>query len=631
MTTARPIPHGITARLRLMATSDLHMNLTDYDYFADRPDLTVGLTRTASLITQARAEAADMRALSLLFDNGDALQGTPLGDTARENNTRSHPLMRAFRHLRYDAMGLGNHDFNYGLSVLGTVLRQAPCPVISSNIHKLSLSNPPGFSPYAILDRIVQSNGAEWPIRIGVISVLPPQTLTWDAHLLGGQVSTDDILECARRLVPELQHAECDLIVALAHTGLGEATERANMENAAIPLAGIEGIDAIIAGHTHLRLPGPDHAGFGHVDAQAGLVHGKPMIMPGAAGSHLGIIDLDLTGADSGRWSVSGARTELRPIASRAHQGAVIALAPQDPALSSLLADDHADTLTRIRQPVGRTRHNLHSYFTFIVPDRSLCVVAAAQAAALRPFLSGTKAGDCPLLSAVSPGKFGGRAGPTWFTDVPAGPVLLRNVADLQVFPNDLHAVLLSGAQLIDWLEMSASLFHQITPGSQGATLLNPALPCYHFDVLHGLTYEIDLSRPARYTADGTLTAPENRRICNVRHAGLPPSPDQMFAVALNSYRASGGGHVAALETAQRLCLPPISIRDVLRDYLTGTLPPDPLENAPDPWRFVPMPDTCVSIRTGPGAQKYLSELSGRGINCEGRDDEGFLRLSVPL
>lgn len=631
MTFARPVPQGAKCGLRLLATTDLHMHLTDHDYFCDQTDPSKGLTRTATLIKSARAQAESLRSLTLLFDNGDAQQGTPLGELARDNADRAHPLMNAFAHLRYDAIGLGNHDFNFGLRSLETALRQAPCPVVCSNMHKCSATNPPGFSPFAILDRIVQSGGVEWPLRIGVLSFLPPQTVTWDAHLLQGHVQSEDILTCAKRLIPELQHSECDLIIALAHTGLSNTPEHTGMENAAIPLAAIPEIDAIIAGHTHLCLPGSDHAGMAHVDATAGLVHGTPMVMPGSAGSHLGIIDLELTGTPSGRWSVSAAHPELRAIAKRTQQGAIVPLVEKDAELAAVLATDHADTLTLLNQPVGYTKHPLHSYFTFIAPDRSLSVVAAAQTAALRAVLGGTQAAGLPLLSATSPGKFGARSGPGWFTDVPAGPIQLRHVADLHVFPNDLHAVVILGEHLIDWLEMSASLFHQIHPGSQGAALLNPDMPGHDFDVLHGLSYQIDLSRPARFTSDGALTADENRRITQVRLNNTPIRHDQKFAVALNSYRASGGGPFNALTNAQPVHVPPMTIRDALRDHLASGPLTDPLEQAPSPWSFAPMPGTRVTLQTGPGAEKYLPELASRGIKSTGIDAAGFLQLSVPL
>ncbi len=631
VTDRRCIPEGARARLRLLATTDLHMNLTSHDYHADRPNPAVGLTRTASLIHKARQEAAAQGALVLLFDNGDALQGTPLSDLAAAQPDRDHPLMRAFGHLHYDAIGLGNHDFNFGLKSLDSILQQAPCPVLSSNMRRLGKGKPAGFEPFAILDRMVCTKDGEWPIRIGVLSFLPPQTLRWDAHHLLGRVETSAIVDTARRWLPELQDAGCDLIVALAHTGLSDAPDHAELENAARPLAELDGIDVVVSGHTHLRLPGPDHCGLENVDSVTGAVHGKPVVMPGTGGSHLGIIDLDLTVTPNQRWAPAGFCCELRAIARRTTCGKVEPLVQEDPALLDLFSDDHHQTRALMNLPAGSSRQSLHSFFTFFAPDRSLALVAAAQAAALRPMLAATPFSDLPVLSATAPGKFGARAGPDHYTDVPAGPLSRRHVADLHVFPNELRALVVSGQQLLDWLEMTASLFFQIKAGKPGQYLVNPAMPGHDFDVVHGLTYEIDLAAPARYLPDGTIRPGDNRRIRNARCAGRPVAQADRFVVALNSYRASGGGPFGMLAEAQGIDLPAIALSDVIHDYVSGKLPPDPLQDAPPPWSFTPMKGTVVIARTGPGAMAHEAEMRRLGLSARGSSPDGFLELDVPL
>lgn len=631
MNEIRHIEPGLGARVRVLATTDLHMHLTSFDYYADRPDPTVGLTRIASLIGQARCEATENGALTLLFDNGDALQGTPLADLVSEQSNRSHPMMRAFGHLRFDAVGLGNHDFNYGLKTLDRALLQAPCPVLSSNMRRLGQAKPCGFAPFAILDRIIQAGGDEWPIRIGVLSFLPPQTALWDGHLLRDLVEVDDILDSARRWLPEMKQAGCDLILALAHTGLDQTDPIPAMENAVIPLAALDGIDGVIAGHTHLHLPGIAHAGLPHVDADTGSVHGKPVVMAGSSGSHLGVIDFELEAKAGGGWTISGFQCALRPVARRDADGAPVAVAGEDQELVRVLAEDHADTRSLMAQVIGHSDQTLHSYFTFFAPDRSLALVAQAQAAALRPFLADSEAEALPLLSATAPGKFGARAGPEHFTDVPAGPLSLRHVADLHVFPNEIRAVIITGQQVFDWLEMSASLFHQIIPGSQGGALVDPQMPGHNFDVLHGLQYQIDLSAPARFNPDGSVRNAITRRVQHVSWQGRPVTDDQRFAVAVNSYRLGGGGNVAALVHARQVTVPHLPIRDALCRYLTRQYPIDPLATQESVWSFVPLPGTSATVLTGPGAVRHLPELADRGVTKVGVDYHGFLHLNVPL
>ncbi|MFT7595195.1 MAG: 2',3'-cyclic-nucleotide 2'-phosphodiesterase/3'-nucleotidase [Paracoccaceae bacterium] len=631
MAFSNPVAPDVRTHLQILATTDLHVNLTGYNYYADRADVSVGLTRTASLIRTARAEAAQRGALSLLFDNGDAFQGTPMGDLATEAPDKPHPLMRAFDYLGYDAIGLGNHDFNFGLDALGAVLAQALCPVVCSNLRRLDPRLLSQILPYAVLERTVPLGDQQMPLRIGVLSFLPPQTVIWDAHLLAGRIEVDDIVSAARHWLPQLQHQGCDVVVALAHSGLSCGPAHSGMENAVLPLAALDGIHAIIAGHTHLHLPSPNHAGLDADSAETGAVCGTPVVMPGASGSHLGQIDLDIRTGPDGRWGVTGFDCRLRAISGRSATGEITPNVPEDSGLRDLLAHDHAATRARMDQPIGRASQAMHSYFSFIAADRSLAIVAAAQAAALRPALVDTSGDGLPLLSAVAPGKYGGRSGPLSYTDVPAGRIALRHVADLYVFPNELRAVIISGQQVLDWLEMSASLFHQIAPDSHDQDLVNAQFPGHNFDVLHGLTWQIDLSVPPRFYPDGTRRPGDHRRICAPCHNGKPVRGDQQFVVALNSYRASGGGGFAALKGACHLSIAPKKNRDILQDYLAGRLACDPLASAPPPWGFVAMPGTSVSVSTGPGAMEHLGDLTGRGVRVGDRDGDGFLRLILPL
>ncbi|MFV0513626.1 MAG: bifunctional 2',3'-cyclic-nucleotide 2'-phosphodiesterase/3'-nucleotidase [Jhaorihella sp.] len=625
---AQAAPDGL-ARLRLLATTDLHMQLAGHDYYADRPDPTGGLTRVASLIAAARAEARGMGATVLLLDNGDAMQGTPMGDVITTRSPHADVLMRAFGYLRYDALGLGNHDFSFGLEALEAVLAGAPCPVLSSNLDRTTPETLRRVAPFAVLDRTVRAGHRDHALRIGVLSLLPPQTVEWDAHLLKGRLAVSDILDTARRHVPVLRRLGCQLIVALAHSGIGASEAAHGMENAVIPLAAVDGIDAIVAGHTHLLLPGPMRDAPAHVDPDTGTVHGKPVVMAGSAGTHLGVIDLDLAADTDGRWRVAGARCALRPVARRRPDGRPESLAAHDPRLSRLVAPAHAATRAEMARPVGRTERPLHSYFSLFAPDRALALVAAAQAAALRPHLAGTDAEALPLLSAAAPGRFGGRAGPQNYTDVPAGPVSRRHLADLCVFDNQLRALIVTGAMLRDWLEVSAGQFHTIAPGSRGAALVDAAMPGHDFDVLHGVEYRIDLSVPARFGPEGSRRAGSGSRIRELRHDGRPVTPDQRFVVALNSYRANGGGRALPLARATPVAVPPLSIRDAVAQWLAGHAAPDPLTATAAPWAFAPMPGTHVKALTGPGALAHVDELAGFGCEPDGIDENGFLRLSL--
>ncbi len=601
------------------------MNLQGFDYYSDRVDPTIGLSRTATLIRAARDEAEADGAIVLLFDNGDSLQGTPVGEWAVESANAPHILMTAFNDLGYDAIGLGNHDFSFGLDDLDRVIADAACPVICSNLHRQDVGS--AWQDQVILTRATNQEDQGISLKFGVFSVLPPQTTKWEAHRLKDQVVAEDILSCARQKVRELSAQGCDLIFVLAHTGLGAADPEPDLENAIIPLAAIEGIDALIAGHSHLTLPGQAHEGLEHVDATLGRVHGKPVVMPGAAGSNLGVIDLILHRMDNGKWAVQNLETELRSVCPAVASGPPAPI-PEDPKLAHLFSAAHSETRRRAARPVGHSDFPLHSYFSFCVPDRGLTLAAAAQAAALRPYLRGTPLAELPILSASAPAKFGGRAGPRHFTDVPSGQLCLRHVNDLYLFPNELQAVVVTAEQVVDWLEMSAGVYNQITPVHE-SELIPSNRAGHNFDVLLGLTYQIDLSQPPRYEASGRLTDPAHRRISYIQLGGRPLTPGQRFVVALNNYRANGGGHFPFVKQAETVALPVLPIQRILLDYLSGALPQDPLQHSARPFHLTSLPGATALLRTGPMARAHLEELAEYKPHVIGEDDDGFLLIRL--
>lgn len=599
------------------------MNMTGFDYYADRPNPQSGFTRTAHLIHAARNEAAQTGALTLLFDNGDSLQGTPFGDWMVEEAPDHNPLAQAFNHLGYDAVGLGNHDFSFGIDLVDQFARQLACPLICSNLIRRKPAPSPVIS--AVLPRHVQVQDRTIPITIGVLSVLPPQTAQWEAHRLDGIATVGDILTTARNTARALKQQGCDIIIALSHSGLAEIEAREQLENAAIPLAAIEDIDAIVAGHTHLTLPGQAHSGLPHVDSTNGLVHGKPSVMPGFAGSHLGVIDLWLERTGQNTWQIENTRVDARPVCPDDAEPA-----PEAPDLIRLFAKGHLQTRARAARPVGQVAKAMHSYFSACAPDRGLALVAAAQAAAMRPFLAGTELATLPLLSSVAPAKLGGRAGPRHFTDVPAGEISMRHISDLYIFPNELRAVVASGAQVRDWLEMSAGLFNQIKPGLVDE-LVNPGHPAYNFDVLHGVSYQIDLTQPARFDRTGAVQIPASHRIRNLSWNNLPVQDRQKFVVVLNNYRASGGGNFHMVTTAPKILIPPLRIQDILRDYVAGVLPSDPLEAEQTPFTLAPCDTARTILSTGPGAEAHLAELAAFRPRNLGMNAAGFLQIELSL
>ncbi|MCG7626700.1 bifunctional 2',3'-cyclic-nucleotide 2'-phosphodiesterase/3'-nucleotidase [Epibacterium sp. MM17-32] len=619
--------------LRLMETTDLHVHVFPYDYYGDKPVDTVGLARTAALINDIRAEATN----TLLLDNGDFLQGNPMGDyIAYERGMKDgdqHPVITAMNTVGYDASTLGNHEFNYGISFLMKALAGAGFPVVCANVAKKMGASPREdetlLPPYVMLERtLTDGAGNTHPIKIGLIGFVPPQVMNWDRKHLEGNVQARDIVDCARAYVPEMKEKGADIIIALSHSGIGAADHSDGMENASVPLAAVEGIDAIMTGHSHLVFPSSTYADFAGVDADKGTIHGTPAVMGGYWGSHMGLIDLMLE-RDGKGWRVVGHASEARPISKRNEDRSVTALVESDRSVIDAVQADHDATLAYVRRAVGKTDAPLHSYFALVADDPSVQIVSIAQTWYISQMLKGTEYEGLPILSAAAPFKAGGRGGPEYYTDVPVGDVAIKNVADLYLYPNTVRAVKVTGQQVKDWLERSAGMFNQIEQGKADQVLLNPEFPSYNFDVIDGVTYQIDLSQPPMFTSKGEVINPDTNRIVNLEFNGAPIDPAQEFIIATNNYRAGGGGSFPGAMGDTVVFEGPDTNRDVIVRYIVeqGTISP----KADGNWRFAPLPGTSVLFDTGPKAADYADAVPGVSITPAGDGPDGFARFKIEL
>ncbi len=591
------------------------MQLMSYDYFGDNAGAN-GLIALAGLIQKLRDETGDA---TLLFDNGDFFQGNPLADYVAHHtdNLAAHPMITAMNALAYDAVGLGNHEFDYGLPAIRTALRDAKFPIICSNI-KVSTGAQIAQTHFILPKTLLCDDGQKRQINIGIMGFIPPQTTIWDKGQLGGDVITDDIISAAQETLPKLKAAGADIVIALCHSGIGDEAAQQRMENAAVPLAQMDGVDVILTGHTHELFPATNHRATDVIDPIEGTIHGKPTVMAGFGGNHLGMIDLTLNRNETG-WQISKHRVRLEACPANDTPPTTL----QDKMIGGV-KKAHTATLTHIRQPIATTTRRMHSHLATIRPDLPQQILAQAQQAAIRHALRGTDWEGMPVLTATSPFRAGGLAGVDNYIDIPAGPITLRDAAAIYPFANMLCAARRTGAQLRDWLDRTAVRFNQITPGGADQPLINPGTAAYNMDTLHGLTYQFDLTKPARYDIDGSCTGTQTR-ISDLQYEGRPVADDDIFIVATNSYRIHGGGSFNAIPGTDILLTTHESARDILIDHLRHQ---KTIADEIKPiWHFGSAPGTSVTFQSAPALAKDLPD----DITMLEQGENGFAQYRMPL
>ena len=540
---------GQSVAVRILSTTDLHTNLVNYDYYQDKETQNLGLAKTAILIAKAKAENPNV----VLVDNGDTIQGTPLGtykaivDPLKAGE--QHPMYKALNSLGFDAGTLGNHEFNYGLDYLNKVIASAGIPLVNANVLDAQ-THQPMFKTHEIIQKtFTDTNGNEVTLKIGITGIVPPQILNWDKALLEGKVVVNDSVESLNALVPQMKAEGADIVLVLSHSGIGDNVYEKGEENVGYQIAGIPGVDAVVTGHSHAEFPSGTGTGFYEkypdVDGVNGTINGTPVTMAGKYGDHLGVIDLDLTFKD-GKWTVSKGTGAIRKIDTKSTE--------TDRGIWEIAKEAHEGTVNYVRQEVGQTTAPINSFFALVKDDPSVQIVNNAQIWYAKQELAGAPEANLPILSAAAPFKAGTRGDASAYTDIPAGPIAIKNVADLYLYDNVTAILKVTGADIREWLEMSAGLFNQVDPNkTEPQQLINTDYRTYNFDVIDGLTYQYDITQPNKYDRGGSLVNPEASRVRNLQYQGRPVVDSQEFIVVTNNYRASGSFPGVKNATVNRL------------------------------------------------------------------------------
>lgn len=509
-----------TAELTILHTSDVHGAVLPFDDVANRPSDRGSLAQVATLVDEIR-EGVDHPLL--VVDSGDSIQGTPFEEFVSVRWHRPSPTVAAMNRIGYEAMAIGNHEFNFGLEVLRRAEAQADFPWLSAN-SIAEATGRPAFRPYTVVEK-----GA---LRIGLLGLVTPNIPAWEKpeHYAGLRFEPMDA--AARRWVPVLRRQEgCDLVVVLAHSGLERDPENldADPENFLRRLAAVDGIDIILAGHSHREIA---------PQSMSGVI----VSQPGARAQLVTRLDLHLEREGDG-WSI--AAWEGRSLRTAE-------VAP-DPGLLAAFAESHRELAAALDDAVGTVTAAVESERCRLEDCPALDLLHAVQ-------LEATGA-DLSLASLLT------RTPPT----VGPGSVTWRWVHGFYVYPNTLVAVRLTGGQVRDVLEHAARYYDGLQcDGEAGCKVVtDPEIPHYNVDSMAGVSYRIDPTRS------------EGSRIRDLRYRGLPLEPDQLVTVACNSYRAAGGGGFPHLADAEVVWRSSVELPALIADYLAriGTWQPTTDDN----------------------------------------------------
>ncbi|MEU9830919.1 5'-nucleotidase C-terminal domain-containing protein [Streptosporangium sp. NPDC048047] len=550
---------GKSVTVTVMGTSDLHGNTLNWDYFKnaefdDGKGNDVGLAKVSTMVGKIRAErGADH---TLLFDSGDTIQGTPLAYyyAKVEPITQTgelHPMARAMNAIGYDAVTLGNHEFNYGLPLLATWIKQMKAPVLGANAVDATTGKP-AYQPFVIKTMKVRG---EKPVRVGVLGLTNPGVAIWDKGNVEGRLRFDDLVKTAKKWVPVIRGLGADVVVVTAHAGDSGMSSYGGdlpVENAAA-LVGEEvpGVDAVLFGHAHNEVP---------QRFVTNKATGRQVLLtePAKWGQRLSVLDFTLT-KQKGRWTVTGKSSTTLNTNTVA----------EDPKIVALMKKQHDTTVGYVNKEVATSKDELLAAESPYKDTPILDYIQKVQTETVKKAVAGTADANLPVLSIAAP--FSRTA------TFPAGPVSIRDMAGLYIYDNTLMAVRLTGAQLKDYLEYSAKYFAQLAPDAPVdlAKLTNAGnTPDYNYDQLSGVGYEVDIAKPV------------GQRITGLSYNGQPVAADQRFVVAINNYRQSGGGGFPHVSTAPVVYNAQVEIRQALIDYATETKVIDSADFAEANWRL---------------------------------------------
>lgn len=544
-----------------MGTTDLHGHVFNWDYFkdaeySDKAGNAMGLARISTLVNRVRAERG--RCNTLLLDAGDTLQGTPLTyyyakvDPITAKGGPVHPMAQAMNAIGYDAAALGNHEFNYGLETLRKFEGQLHFPLLGANALDAKTQKP-AFAPYFM--KRFRVPGLP-PVKVAVLGLTNPGIAIWDKAYVQGKLTFPGLEEQAAKWVPKLRAMGADVVVVSAHSGSSGTSSYGDqlpyVENSAALVAQrVPGIDAILVGHAHVEIP---ELKVTNERTGRTVVLSEPLCFA----ERLSLFDFELV-FRSGRWEVESVAASLLNSNS----------VEDDPKITKLLSDEHAKVVNYVNQVVGRATETLTTVDARYRDAPIIDLITKVQEDVVKAALAGTEFATLPVIAQASPFSR--------TSEIPAGEVTIRDLSSLYVYDNTLVAKVLTGGQLRAYLEYSAEYFVRTAAGEavdvEKLTNAN-GRPDYNYDYVSGLGYEIDIAQAA------------GSRIRNLTFGGAALDDGQQFVLAVNNYRANGGGAFPHVASAKELWSESTEIRTRIAEWVTAKGVLDPKDFASADWRL---------------------------------------------
>jgi len=522
--------------LVIATTTDVHGRLRAWDYYANKAEAVRGLTRAATIVDSVRAANPGR---VILLDAGDLLQGNPLAYVAaRVSSDRTNPIIAAMNAMQYDAAAIGNHEYNYGVPYLDSAINQAKFPFLSANTYRVDPEGVHAYKAWTIVERA--------GLKVGIVGATTPGVMVWDATNIRGWLRFGDIVLAVRLAVQEVRAAGADVVLVTVHSGLNEPASYDTVstgvpsENVAGRIAAeVPGIDLVLYGHSHKEVRGTTIGSTLLIQPKNWATSVNVAHLVVSRAGVIAVADGTVARTMTNGYLVVEKRSDLVQSAGHAENAAVLA------------ATDavHRETVSYVTTPIGTT------------PERWSADSARVKDTPLIDFILETerKAAGSDLASTAA-----------FSTDLvmAPGPITIAQVAQLYPYDNTLRAVRITGKQLRDYLEFS-SRYYRTVASPTGPLETDPQIPGYNFDVVSGVDYAIDVSKPI------------GSRVTRLDRKGAPVRDTDTFTMALNNYRQTGGGGYAMLSGApvvydkqqeiRQLLIDEVKQRGVIRqaDYFT--------------------------------------------------------------